>query len=56
MASQETNLPHAAGADSIHDTEAPRSQHSEEPDTHRSRKRQRDFIFYCITFIRKLTM
>ena len=42
MASQETDLPDAPGADSIHDTEAPRSQHSEEPDTQQSRKRQRE--------------
>ena len=42
MALQETNLPDAPGADSVHDTEAPRSQHSEEPDTQQSRKRPRE--------------
>ena len=39
---QETDLPDAPGVDSVQDTEAPRSQHSEEPDIQQSRKRQRE--------------
>ena len=56
MASQETDLPDAPGADSDQDTEARRLQHREEPEIEQSRKRQCDFVFYCITFRRKFTM